>query len=142
MADADFTIESGAIYLRTAWDKTILGPVYDNAGVLGEYINERIQGRTPVDKGGLVASETYEVNTDRSDPTLVTFSSEDGPQLDAWGRVYVTFQEGPPLGRSTYTNDPRQMYYRAESEDIGEVQAYLDMMISDGVRAAAEGRSL
>ncbi len=142
MEESDITISSGAVYLNTNWDESIKAPIYENIQILAEAINERIQGRTPVDTGALVSSEKFEINQDTNIPDLINFYADDAEQLAAWGRVYVLYQEGPPLGLSTYTNDPHQMYFLSESEDLSEAQAYLDMTVGDGIRSIVAGEGI
>lgn len=85
-----------------------------------------VKARTPVDTGALQASVDATNNTGSGPVLAEVFFNEDN-QLSAWDRVYAQYQEGPPLGLSTYTNDPHQMLYAAQSEDAPAIVAWAVM---------------
>lgn len=86
---------------------------------------EAVKERTPVRTGALHASvdATWTPDSFRKSNLATVFFNE-GNQLAEWNRVYVAYQEGPPLGLATYTNGPRHMLYRAPAEDAAGILAW------------------
>jgi hypothetical protein len=66
------------------------------------------------DTGALLESVERKPNTGKYTLARVWFN--DAPQIETWGRVYAAYQEGPPYGLSTYTNEPRHMLRDAEQQ--------------------------
>lgn len=100
----------------------VLSGFYQDQESLASVVNANIQALTPVLTGALRSSEKYDINHDPSDPTLIRFYADKAEQLAQWNRVYVSYQEGAPLGQSTYTNAAHQMYYsQATYESIDEL---------------------
>lgn len=93
---------------------------------LGDMEVGRVLERTPRDTGALRDSLSYRPYPNPKSKQLVKLWFDDEPQLFEWGRVYDPYQEGPPLGLSTYTNPPHQMLYLAETEDASAIQAWAD----------------
>lgn len=84
----------------------------------------RIQARTAVDTGALQSAIIGDPHPDPDDPVLAEFFADDNPQLAAWGRIYVAYQEGGTLGLPTYTNPPRLMFARVETDDLPLIEAW------------------
>lgn len=70
------------------------------------------------DTGALASSVTGRVGAGK--PNLVSVWFNPSPQIAQWGRVYAAYQEGPPIGLSTYTNPPRHMLYDS-TEDAEQI---------------------
>lgn len=95
---------------------------YQSQEDLARVINNNIRMLTPVDTGALLRSEKYDVNENPGDDTLIRFYADSETQIEQWKRVYVSYQEGAPLGQSTYTNEAHQMYYsQATYESIDQL---------------------
>lgn len=133
MANFDFGLEfvSGSLgFLYTDFDGTMREEVHKDLPDIAEMVNERIQARTPVNKGGLVASETFEIDPNPQSDQLVYFYTEEGPQIEAWGRVYGAYVEGDPLGLPSWTiSDPAQMYYRTQTEDLDTIDEWFQVAV-------------
>lgn len=93
--------------------------------VLREHIDEfsaeevaRIQERTPVRTGALQEDATYTVG---SGDTLASYFYSGDYEEAEWHRFYAPYQEGPPLGLSTYTNGPYLMLSSADPLDTGAI---------------------
>lgn len=85
---------------------------------------ENIANRIPVSTGTLLDSLTGVTNPDPI--TIIDVYTDPDIQLSGpWGRVYDTYQEGPPLGASTYTNEPRQFIYSALTEDEDQIRSWV-----------------
>jgi hypothetical protein len=120
---------------------TIDEQLHAHSPELGQTLVPLVQDITPVRTGALQSSVTYEAYPDpqgygAGQSDLVFVYAEDAEQLAAWKRVYVQYQEGPPLGLRTYTNPPRQMFLQTaqgmgytETADwaVHYVQTALDM---------------
>jgi hypothetical protein len=92
---------------------------------------QRVRDRTPYLTGALrsaAEARSYQGATSRQ---LVKIWYSDEPQLFEWNRVYVAYQEGPPLGLSTYTNPPRLMLQQAPAVDTPAIQAWADQVVAD-----------
>ncbi len=114
--------------------------LHGNSAVLALEEAQRVRDRTPVLTGALRSSVDYRNYPKRTSKQLVKVWYEDEPQLFTWKRVYVDYQEGPPLGLSTYTNAPHQMLYRAEAEDAGAIQQWADETLAQA-EAEAEAET-
>ena len=102
---------------------------------IAQQIETRIRARTPRLTGALreaVSSNPYTNEVNGLNPVmLVRWYADDGPQLEVWGRVYVEYQEGEPLGKRTYTNDAHQMFEDVEVDDIPLIQAWAEAVVQD-----------
>ena len=82
-----------------------------------------IQYRTPENTRTLIDSIKGETNPDKD--TIMRIYTDSGVQASGpWHRVYAQYQEGPPLGTTTYTNSPRQMFFRAVSDDATQIATW------------------
>lgn len=79
--------------------------------------------------GALLESVQKQANV--SDAVLARIFFEDGPQVEQWGRVYAEYQEGPPYGTSTYTNEPRHMIADAEEEGADQIAEWAKGVVED-----------
>lgn len=80
---------------------------------LAEKLKGLVKEKTRVDTGAL--SEDIEAGANESlGPNFgliaEVFTGTEN-QLEWWNRIYVAYQEGGVLGKSTYTNPPRLMFY-------------------------------
>ena len=104
----------------------------DHADEIAAIEHQNISGRTPEYTGTLDASLTEVLNPDNQ--TIAQVYTDPDVQLSGpWERVYAQYQEGPPLGVSTYTNGPRQYVYGAFTEDLEEIQAWAQTTAQGGV---------
>jgi hypothetical protein len=115
------------------WD--LRAALKQNALSLANQIQPRIDARTYVDTGALQSAMTYDLDSDPDTNLLVKFYADPGPQEAQWGRVYLPYQEGPPLGLSTYTNPPRQMLYGVGTEDLGIIQTWAEETLQNKVNS-------
>lgn len=99
----------------------------DSVGEIMPVVVSNIQDRTPKRTGTLASSVTAR---EGDVPTLASFYAEEGPQLDEYRRVYVQYQEGPPLGISGYTNGPFQMFERVSIDDLSAIDAWARAVIA------------
>jgi hypothetical protein len=114
--------------------------LHGNSAVLALEEAQRVRERTPVLTGALRSAVNYTNYTNPRSRQLVKVWYEDEPQLFTWKRVYAAYQEGPPLGLSTYTNAPHQMLYGAETEDAGAIQQWADETLAQA-EAEAEAET-
>lgn len=104
--------------------------LHQHAPELARYLREQIQGRTEIDTGALIGSIRVRA-VPGNGPQLVTAYAQQADQLAQWNRVYDKYQEGPPLGLWTYTNPPRQMFYRVSTDDAEGIQSWAnDVMVA------------
>ncbi len=61
---------------------------------------------------------SFRYNTDTRQARVVTLYSGTENQLAQWNRVYIAYQEGPPMGKETYTAGMRHVYYDTQTEDM------------------------
>jgi hypothetical protein len=101
--------------------------LHAHAPEIAAIINRRIEARTPRDTGALIEDEAYTVPG--AGATLVTWFVGDDYQVAEWGRVYSAYQEGPPLGLSTYTPGEHQMYNRVGTDDLDIIGAWAQGVI-------------
>lgn len=114
MSTTPFSVEmlvKGIPFVDRDLDVDILHAFYTNQEALAEQVNENIKARTRIATGALRSSEKYEINYDPTDATLVRFYADAVEQVEQYKRVYVSYQEGQPLGQDTYTGEGKQMYY-------------------------------
>jgi len=119
--------------LQNLVDTDLIAALHETAPTIGNTINEAIRNRSPMSTGALISSETFK--TPDKGKVVVSFYPEDGPQIDAWGRVYAPYAEGPPIGLSTYTNPPRSMYAKVETEDSPVIQAWAEATLENKLNA-------
>lgn len=100
---------------------------------LAPLLATRVRGRTPRQTGALREDVTGDAYTSAVSGTrqvkLVDLYVESGAQVSEWGRVYAAYQEGPPLGLSTYTNGPHQMFARVATEDLGLIEGWAEAAV-------------
>lgn len=94
-----------------------------HAPALASMEHTRIAGRTPERTGTLVLSLTQEVNPDK-DTLARLYFDPDAQLAGPWHRVYAKYQEGPPLGHTTYTNPPRWMVFNTLLDDLPLIRAW------------------
>ena len=102
-----------------------------NAGDLADLEAANIGARTPIRTGALVSDIEEQANVSGTILAYVYFGTTN--QLDEWNRVYVQYQEGPPLGNWTYTNGPRNMVALAVTEDIEAIEDWGNGVLNDWV---------
>jgi hypothetical protein len=102
-----------------------------HAGELADLEFYNISARTPVRTGALLSDLQEQANVSNSILAYIFFGTSN--QLDEWDRVYVQYQEGPPLGASTYTNPARQMVTLSVTEDIPAIEAWGNGVLEDWV---------
>lgn len=102
----------------------------DHAEEIARIELDNVGRRTPEDTGTLFSSLTEEVNPNPQ--TIMDIYTDPDHQLSGpWERVYAQYQEGPPLGHSTYTRGEVQYIYRALEEDLGEISAWANRAAQD-----------
>jgi hypothetical protein len=116
--------------------KKAMAVLRSHASEIAAEIEQQIEDRTPVDTGALKEDETYEVN--RGGNELVHWYVGDAYQLAENKRVYSAYQEGPPLGLSTYTNDPHQMYFKVTTDDLPLITDWAQRMVEQAAEQMAE----
>jgi hypothetical protein len=96
-----------------------------------------IRERTPKRTGALresLSGQSYNRSVSGNrEASLAQFFYEDGPQVQEWKRVYAPYQEGPSLGLSTYTNEPRHMLAQINTTDASLVQQWADAAIEEAL---------
>ncbi len=88
--------------------------MHNRANEIGGTLKGMVQEKTPILTGGLLQDITYEVGSGKD---IVTIYPDTQGQEAMWGRVYVQYQEGPPMGENTYTNPPRLMFQETADTD-------------------------
>jgi hypothetical protein len=106
----------------------IIQALRGNTQELSSRLLQRIESRTPIATGAL--RESWEPLYPPSGPEILSIGPNPAPQELAWGRVYAQYQEGPPLGLPTYTNDPHQMLRQADPEDLPTIEEWADATIA------------
>lgn len=101
---------------------TIDEQLHEHSPELGTLLVPLVQAKTPVLTGALQSDMTYEAYPDPEPPgggdeDLVYVYAAGDAQMATWQRIYVQYQEGGPLGLPTYTNPPRQMFYKTADSD-------------------------
>jgi hypothetical protein len=110
----------------------------NRANEIADIERQNISDRTPEQTGTLDASLTEQLNPD--DQTIAQVYTDPDVQMSGpWGRVYAQYQEGPPLGVSTYTNAPRQFIDGALAEDTGQIGSWAKQVASQGVIDGIQG---
>lgn len=126
---------TGMIMKMDMW-ATIDEQLHEHSPEIGEIVQWLVKQKTPVDTGALMGDVTYDAYLDTGDADIAWITTNTGEQIAAWNRIYVAYQEGPPMGLDTYTNLPRLMFMRTSEEDgppaveiwgVVHVQEALDM---------------
>jgi hypothetical protein len=113
--------------------KTILDRWRTAAPELASMEHTNITGREPEDTGTLIISTTQEVNPDEN--TLVRIYTDPDTQLSGpWSRVYAQYQEGPPLGHTTYTRTTPHFFYDVLTDDLPDISAWAVAASQGGVQ--------
>jgi hypothetical protein len=129
---------SGAAFLEPAipaglMTENIAGEMEDalrlHAGDLADIEYANILARTPMRTGALAADLTEQANVSDTILAYVYYGTEN--QLDQWDRVYAQYQEGGILGQATYTNPPRLMVFSALTDDIADIEAWGNQVLSE-----------
>lgn len=109
---------------------------------IAEKLESAVRARTPKRTGALresISSKAYPTLVSGTRPvSLVKLYAEDGPQLDEWNRIYVAYQEYLPLGKSTYTPQKAQMFYRVSTDDLPMIEQW----VNDTLEAAVDALDL
>ena len=92
----------------------VTNALHNNAGELGDALVRLVQDKTPVLTGALQSDITWAPMT--GNDILQVYANAEA-QSENWGRVYVQYQEGPPMGVPTYTNPPRLMFLDTANTD-------------------------
>jgi hypothetical protein len=124
ISDSGFSFTPEAFgFAQQELSPTILYQLYAHTREIAEEVNDRIRARTAYWTGALRDDETYELSgAYLSNAPLVNFYLGEENQIEAWGRTYGRFIEGPELGYSSPTiKNPSHMYAKAEAEDMGVI---------------------
>jgi hypothetical protein len=73
------------------------------------------------DTGALASSVTGQAYAGAKNETLIAVWFNNAQQYAQWGRYYAPYQEGPPIGLSTYTNAPRHLLFDAQTDDASQI---------------------
>ena len=123
-------------------DATIREQLHSHAGELDPALPDLLRMRTPVLTGALQSDYVTQTFPDVSDNNLFWVYAGGTEQLNQWGRLYVQYVEGPPMGASTWTNPPRHIFINTADTDgrvLVEVWAATQCMIALGRAAAGLG---
>jgi len=140
MADGNLSVQvtmPAALKDLTGSGAALLNALRFNSPDIAAQIEDRIRERTQRMTGALAESITGQAYTSTVSGNrtvmLAMWYANDDPQLSEWNRVYVQYQEGPPLGESTYTNPPHQMFEQVEIEDLGLIQTWAEAAVQNSV---------
>lgn len=112
--------------LQAAADRgALMRALHRRTPTLAPELETDLRGRTPKRTGALREAASSRANRSAG-PTLVTLYYDDEPQVVEWHRVYVAYQEGPPLGLATYTNGPRHMLYDTPEHDGERIETWAE----------------
>lgn len=112
--------------------KTLLKGLHFHAPELADTILDRVEARTPVDTGALKEDEAYKLGSSSS-RSLVTWFVGNEWQYSENGREYSVYQEGPPLGKSTYTNGEHQIFAQIATTDLPIILAWAEASVQEGI---------
>jgi hypothetical protein len=102
----------------------------DKAQEIADIEHRNIKGRTPEDTGTLAGSLTESLNPNPQ--TIAQVYTDPEYQLAGpWHRVYAQYQEGPPLGHSTYTNAPRLYVYDILADDMDTIREWANRVAQE-----------
>jgi len=123
MADTSFAIEPAlsAPFWWQDWAGTVSRELHATSQDLVDMIAVAVMDKiTHADTGTLASSVTGDANTDNTaDPELAFIYEDEQAQIDAWGKVYVQYIEGGPLGEPSWTiSSPDEMFERTADEDL------------------------
>jgi hypothetical protein len=94
-----------------------------------------VRAKTPVLTGALQSDIHGIPNTGSNE--LAYIYPTGVAQLGTWHREYAKYQEGPPMGTTTYTNPPRQMFQStADGDGLAFTQAWADQAVVTGIAMA------
>lgn len=114
----------------------VLGSLHEHAEDIAKEVLERIEARTPVDTGALKEDETYVLG--EPEHAIVTWYVGAEYQTAENEREYSPYQEGPPLGLSTYTNGPHQMFFRVSTDDLPLIQTWAMAVVGEAVEQCVQ----
>lgn len=120
---------------------TLIQAVYKGTETLRDTVLGIIIDKTPYLTGGLQSDETGTFNNDSSSSELIHVYTETANQLANWNRVYVEYQEGPDLGRETFTNDAHQMF-QSTADNTTLFTSWGADRLQDGIITIISGGSL
>lgn len=123
MADAEINLISntGQIIGQDV-EATIRQSLHNHAQDLIDLEVPLIRARSPYLTGALrddIKGLPYTTGDD-----IALLYADNAAQLAQWGKVYAPYQEGPPLGLSTWTNPPHQMFASVLTEDIPVIEQW------------------
>ena len=112
MSSAAITLTVNAPILKQDFRVVLAESMSATTPQLAETLKGLVKDKTRVDTGAL--SEDIEAGSREVGPNFgllaeVFVGTEN--QLEWWNRIYVAYQEGGILGKSTFTNPPRLMFY-------------------------------
>ena len=112
-ASAFLSMSVDAPILKQDFRKVLAQSMSITSPVLAEQLRALVKGKTRVDTGALSEDIESGYNSDIGPMFGVIAEVFTGTenQLEWWNRIYVAYQEGGILGKSTYTNPPRLMFY-------------------------------
>ncbi len=128
-------------------DKTIAVTLYAHSPELGDTFLHLLRPITPFLTGALVSDLTYDAaltpagltGSSGKDEILSVFALG-FDQLAEWGREYVQYVEGPPLGLPTYTNQPRHIFIdTAEGEGLLATEVWALLYVQEALDLCAIG---
>lgn len=116
MAFISMTID--APILKQEFRRVLAQSMSITTPILSETLKQLVKNKTKVRTGAL--SEDIEAGYRQPGPNfglLAEVFTGTENQLEWWNRIYVAYQEGGVLGKATYTNPPRLMFYDTMSGD-------------------------
>jgi hypothetical protein len=126
---------TGMIMGADVW-ATIDEQLHDHTPEIGEDLRTLVRAKTPILTGALFIDMSYEAYTNpqgygAGESDLVWIYSEEIEQQAFWDRIYVQYQEGGALGEHTFTNAPREMFFKTASTDgLAEVIMWAEKWVS------------
>lgn len=129
---------TGIITKMDMW-ATIDEQLHEHSPEIGQIVADLVKARTPVRTGALEMDITFDAYMDTGDDDIAWITAPGEEQLAEWNRIYVAYQEGPPMGLDTYTNAPRLMFMTTSETDgppaveawgVIHVQEALDMCVA------------
>lgn len=112
MSSAYITMSVNAPILKQDFRQALADQMSLTTPILSETLKQLVKDKTRVDTGAL--SEDIEAGYRQPGPNfglLAEVFTGTENQLEWWNRIYVAYQEGGVLGKPTYTNPPRLMFY-------------------------------
>lgn len=139
MADAEITIIAGQIIGQDV-AATIRQSLHVHAQDLIDLEVPLIRARSPYLTGALrddIKGIPYATGDD-----IALLYADDAAQLAQWGRIYAPYQEGPPLGLSTWTNPPHQMFANVLTEDIPVIEQWAIEAAQEAIGQCTQGTGI